>query len=102
MLDMIVAAVAILLMGFSVRLRGSISPGYLGIAMVNVMDLSNTLTNLVKFWTLLETSLGAIARVKNFAADTAPEEEVGEREEPARNWPAAGAIEFMDVSAAYE
>ncbi|KAI0449436.1 oligomycin resistance ATP-dependent permease yor1 [Xylaria acuta] len=59
--------------GLAVALRSRINPGLLGIALVQLASLSHALTALVQFWTLLETPLGAIARIKDFS-DTSPEE----------------------------
>jgi len=51
---------------------------------------------------MLETSLGAIARVKNFERDVKPEAKEGENQEPpSPDWPTHGAIEFQDVTASH-
>ena len=53
-------------------------------------------------WTKLETSLGAVSRVKNFPALTGSEN-VPEADHLApESWPSNGNIEFRDVSAAYK
>ncbi|RDW60255.1 hypothetical protein BP5796_11861 [Coleophoma crateriformis] len=62
--DLIVAGLAIFLITLATTLRSSISAGLLGIALVNGMSLGSTLSNLIQFWTSLETSLCAIARLK--------------------------------------
>ncbi|RYC65696.1 hypothetical protein CHU98_g529 [Xylaria longipes] len=101
-LDLVVAGLAVLLVGLAVALRSRINPGLLGIALVQLPSLSHALTALVQFWTLLETSLGAIARIKDFS-DTTPEEAIAqESSEPPSNWPSHGAVTFESVSACYE
>jgi ATP-binding cassette, subfamily C (CFTR/MRP), member 1 len=100
-LDMIVAVIAVLLMSFAVVLRSRINPGLLGVAMVNVMNLNTTLTNLVEFWTLLETSLGAVSRVKEFTENTESENLTGEDRIPPPEWPLRGDLEITGMSAAY-
>lgn len=100
-LDMVVAVIAILLMSLAVALRSRIDPGFLGVAMVNVMSLSSALTNLVNFWTLLETSLGAVSRIKDFTENTVSENLPGEDQLPQPEWPAKGNLSLHGVSAAY-
>ncbi|KAJ5142866.1 uncharacterized protein N7515_001653 [Penicillium bovifimosum] len=99
-LNLIVAAIAVLLVGASVALRSSVDPGLLGIALVMMMDLGVTLSELIQNWTLLETSLGAIARIKEFSEKTPNEESnmVGRNLDELAEWPTRGEIEFVDTS----
>jgi ATP-binding cassette subfamily C (CFTR/MRP) protein 1 len=69
-LDLIVAALAVIVVALAVSQRGTTSAGLLGVALTNVLGFSQSLTRLVTEWTTLETSLGAISRVRSFAADT--------------------------------
>lgn len=101
MLDLTVAGIAILLIILAVFLRDKISPGLLGIALVQVTNLGLTLTNLIMHWTTLETSLGAVARIKSFSEDTPSELMVGEDATPDAQWPARGHLTFEGVSASY-
>ncbi|KAI1272257.1 P-loop containing nucleoside triphosphate hydrolase protein [Xylaria sp. FL0933] len=101
-LDLVVAGLAVLLVGLAVALRSKISPGFLGIALVQLTGLSHALTSLVQYWTLLETSLGAIARIKDFSENTPSETTAEESREPPSNWPHRGALTFDSVSASYE
>ncbi|KAI1313225.1 P-loop containing nucleoside triphosphate hydrolase protein [Xylaria venustula] len=101
-LDFVVAGLAILLVGLAVALRSKINPGFLGIALVQLTSLSQALTNLVQFWTLLETSLGAISRIKDFSENTPRESTAEELNEPPLHWPQDGALTFDSVSASYE
>ena len=52
-------------------------------------------------WTVLETSLGAIARLRDFEAETKVEAKDGEEIEPAKDWPSNGLIEFQNLTASY-
>ena len=85
----------------AVAFRHKIDPGFIGIALVNMMTLSHALTNLVQFWTLLETSLGAIARIKDFSENTPVENKPGEIEDMEASWPCRGSLEFDGVLASY-
>ncbi|KAI0858183.1 P-loop containing nucleoside triphosphate hydrolase protein [Xylaria cubensis] len=101
-LDLVVAGLAIILVALAVALRSKINPGLLGIALVQLTSLSHALTALVQFWTLLETSLGAIARIKDFS-ETTPREALAEESSDAPStWPNHGAVTFESVSARYE
>ncbi|KAI5206442.1 putative ABC transporter [Aureobasidium subglaciale] len=72
-LDLIVAALAVIVVALAVSRRGTTSVGLLGVALTNVLGFSQSLTRLVTEWTTLETSLGAISRVRSFAASTEQE-----------------------------
>ena len=100
-LDLIVACIAIILMSLTVGLKGKISPGLLGIALVQIMDIGQILSQLITSWTMLETSLGAISRVKGFEAETPCEDLPGENQTLPEHWPKAGSVEFKGISASY-
>jgi ATP-binding cassette subfamily C (CFTR/MRP) protein 1 len=51
---------------------------------------------------MLETSIGAVSRVKAFNADTQSEALPAEIVVPPESWPARGLIEFRGVSASYK
>ena len=98
-LNLIVAGLAVLLVGISLRLKESISPGLLGVALTSVMGLGQTLSMLIQSWTMLETSLGAVTRINQFAAET-PKEPDGP-DVPPENWPDRGAISISGLYAKY-
>ncbi|RAL60312.1 hypothetical protein DID88_000088 [Monilinia fructigena] len=72
-LDLIVTALAVILMILIVKLRANISPGYVGLALLNVMTFNEALAQIIKNWTNMETAVGAVSRLKNFSAITASE-----------------------------
>ena len=84
-----------------VKLRTDISPSYVGLALLNIMNFNELLAQIIKNWTLLETSFGAIARLKSFSATTANENLASESALVPENWPSCGDIEFKNVSASY-
>ncbi|EEP79833.1 hypothetical protein UREG_04679 [Uncinocarpus reesii 1704] len=100
-LDLIVAAIATILIVLVVQLRGTIGGGYAGVALVNVVQFSQSIKLLITFWTTLETHIGAIARIKVFNETMVPEDKDSENNTPPTNWPGEGGIEFKDVSAEY-
>lgn len=57
------------------------------------------MTQLIQSWTQLETSLGAVTRINEFA-ETTPREQDGP-DLPPENWPSQGAIKISNLSAKY-
>ncbi|KAH6703299.1 multidrug resistance protein MDR [Leptodontidium sp. MPI-SDFR-AT-0119] len=101
-LDLVVAAIAVLLMVLVVALRGKLSAGFVGVALLNVILFSQSLKLLLTFWTEVETHIGAIARIKSFTTNAETEDLPSENQDPPPEWPAYGAINFNNVSAAYK
>ncbi|KAK9426251.1 putative ABC multidrug transporter [Seiridium unicorne] len=103
MLDFFVAIVAVVLVAFAVNFQGTTTQGALGVALINIISFNTELTELVNNWTDLETSLGAIARLRYFLRETPSEDAKGGLATPLPGeWPTTGAIQFEDVSAAYK
>lgn len=100
MLNLIVAAITVLLVGISFALRTRVDSGLLGIVLVMMMDLGLVLSELIQNWTLLETSLGAISRIKDFAEETCDEESntVIQTQSELPEWPTEGEITFVGAS----
>lgn len=100
-LDLTTAALALLVVGFAVYLRGSVSIGLTGVSLVQLISLSETLNLFMQFWTSMETSLGGVARIKQFSEETGEEYLAGENAEPEANWPAMGHVVIEDLCASY-
>jgi ATP-binding cassette, subfamily C (CFTR/MRP), member 1 len=101
-LDLMVAALAVLLVSFVVTIKDSPTGGSVGVGLLNILSLSQNLASLIRSWTLLETSLGAIARVKE-VVDNTPNEDAGDlKQDPPAGWPGNGSICFRGVSATYK
>ena len=96
------AGIAVVLVGFALGFSNTATQGSIGLAMLNVMEFSQSLSMLVTSWTGLETSLGAIARLKGFLAETKPERQEGEDDVPAPDWPQRGSIQLQGVTAKYK
>ena len=101
-LDLLVAAVAVILMILVVELRGVLSGAYVGIALLNVVYFSQYLKLLLQYWTMLETHIGAVARIKNFTSATSGEDLPTENKQPPALWPSQGVIQFENVNASYD
>jgi ABC-type multidrug transport system fused ATPase/permease subunit len=101
-LDLIVAALGILLVSLATQLPSSTSGGRLGVAMLNILGFSQSLSQFIFFYTDLEMSLQAVSRVKEFVETTVSEEASPQSLTPLPgNWPARGAVEFRDITASY-
>ncbi|KAK2005293.1 ABC transporter [Colletotrichum eremochloae] len=103
-LSVIVAVIAIVVVTLSTQLRSN--AGFVGESMVSLMSFGKTLSNLVEQCTLLETSIGAVARLKSFSdstpqENTFQEESLGEAIIPPDSWPTRGLIEIKGVSASH-
>ncbi|KAK6085810.1 ABC multidrug transporter [Seiridium cupressi] len=101
-LDLIVAALALLVVGLAVRLRESVSVGLTGVSLVQLITFAETVRMPILWWTSLGTSIGAVARIKQFSENTPDEELLGEGNIPPQNWPSQGAIELQGICATYD
>ncbi|KAH3906329.1 hypothetical protein HBI56_195160 [Parastagonospora nodorum] len=98
-LDFVVAGIATILIVLVVVLRGKLSAGYVGVALLNVVLFSQSIKLLITFWTQLETHIGSVARIKNFTTDPTAEDKDTEDHIPPATWPSRGKIEFNDITA---
>ena len=101
-LDIFVAVVAVLLVTFATQFDQTSSGAAIGIAMLNVLSLSTALSQTIQIWTSLETSIGAISRLKQVENEVDSEEAGDLNDEPPPEWPHTGCIDFKDVSASYK
>ncbi|KAF1843510.1 ABC transporter-like protein [Cucurbitaria berberidis CBS 394.84] len=100
-LDFTSGGIAIVLAGVVVAMKGSIDPGFVGLAFVNIISFNSNLKLLVTYWTQLETSIGAIYRIKKYADDTPAEDLPHEIEQVPPQWPDRGVVELHYISASY-
>ncbi|KAL7760511.1 hypothetical protein ACKLNR_010601 [Fusarium oxysporum f. sp. zingiberi] len=99
-LDMIVMILAAVLTTLAVRLHSN--SGFTGASLVTLMSFGESLSGIVIYYTRLETSIGAISRLKTFNATVKPEGKEGEDMVPPENWPQHGSVELNNVSASYQ
>ncbi|KAJ6134374.1 ABC transporter integral membrane type 1 [Penicillium sp. IBT 18751x] len=97
-----VAGFAIVLVGIAVATRGNLSAGFLGVALLNIVTFTENLQGLIMQWTVLETSIGAVSRIRHFERTVESEHQEHETIDPPVSWPDQGAIEFRDVVASYQ
>ncbi|KFY64271.1 hypothetical protein V496_03372 [Pseudogymnoascus sp. VKM F-4515 (FW-2607)] len=100
-IDLLVAALAIILVALIVRFRHIADAGFVGLALINIMSFNMTLSAVIIHWTATETSLGAVSRIKSFVDSTSSENLSVESQDVPENWPSEGRITFSNVSASY-
>ncbi|KAI8264025.1 ABC transporter [Colletotrichum sp. SAR11_239] len=101
-LDLVVGALALIVVAMATSLTDKFTPGAVGVAMVLVLGFNSDLAVTIKNWTALETSIGAVSRIREFANETPSEErELGSNGFPPAGWPLKGAIKFENVTAGY-
>lgn len=100
-LDLTTAGIATLVVVMATSINGTASSAGIGVSLFNILSFNNRLSYLIVAWTTLETSLGAIARCKNFEESTPSENLPGENQEPPTNWPVKGAFTLKNITAAY-
>ncbi|TGJ82199.1 hypothetical protein E0Z10_g6546 [Xylaria hypoxylon] len=100
-LDLLVAGLCVLVVSLAVIFRTTTTGGQIGIALLIIQTISGTLTRLLQAWTQLETSLGAVSRIKSLDETVLPEDKECECLEPAADWPDKGTVEFDNVVASY-
>ncbi|KAI0521679.1 putative ABC transporter [Xylaria bambusicola] len=101
-LDLLAAAIATTVVVTAVAFKGHVSGAEIGVALNTMLVTNTTLLRLVESWALLETSLGAIARVKTLENMTPFEGGRVPGLDPAPDWPQKGHIKLKQVTAAYQ
>ncbi|KAJ5759293.1 multidrug resistance protein MDR [Penicillium odoratum] len=97
-LDLVVAGVAVMLAVLSVFVPNI---GPVGVSLISLITFNQQLAELINFWTLMETSIGAITRVRSF--EKVPTEDLPlENQDPPSTWPSEGSIIFQGADMAYK
>jgi len=99
-LGLVVMALAVILVTLSTQLHSN--SGFAGASLYSLLTLGENLAGIVLWYTRLETSIGAISRLKTFNETVKPEDQDGEDIILPEEWPSNGVIELKGVSASYE
>ena len=127
-LDLVVGGMAVVLVGVAVGIAPdpdtsnddekkkmtAISAGALGVSLVLVMTFNELIVQALQAWTRLETSIGAVARVRDFVRTTPKEEDPtatasydngGNTDDGGEGrlagWPSRGEIKIEKICASY-
>ncbi|KAK4500247.1 hypothetical protein PRZ48_008436 [Zasmidium cellare] len=100
-LGLVTAAVAVVVVSMAMTIPQSSSAGSIGVSLLSVLSFSFYMTFTINAWTALETSLGAVARCKNFEASTKSEDRPEDCQVPEPSWPATGEVLITNLRASY-
>jgi ABC-type multidrug transport system fused ATPase/permease subunit len=100
-LELCVMTVAVVLVAMALNLPDSTSEGAIGLALLNLISFGSGMANLINAWTRLETSLGAVSRLRSFLNETPMESEPLAEAMLPEGWPEHGRIEIKDLKANY-
>lgn len=99
-MNILVAILAVVLVSLATQL--SSEAGNVGAGLVTLITLGTTLTSIIVAYTGLETSLGAISRLKNFGEETELEKSNMGDLSPDKTWPMHGRVQLQSVEASYD
>ena len=100
-LDTMVAALAVVLVAVIVTWRDKFNPGSVGVSLVMVIGFSAALMRAIKSWTQIESSIGAVARVKRFVDDTETEDKLDANEDMDLEWLQNGSLQIENLDASH-
>ncbi|KAJ6781269.1 hypothetical protein PWT90_09203 [Aphanocladium album] len=99
-LGMLVAVLAIAVIILATQLKAD--AGFTGAGMVSIINFGGYLSSIVVNYTLLETSIGAVNRLKTFSEATPTEDSASGDRAPPPSWPSSGHVVMRGVSASYD
>ncbi|KAM0462124.1 hypothetical protein ACHAO4_001319 [Trichoderma viride] len=100
-LSAVVTALATLVVVLVTQVKAVTGAGFAGASMVSLMSLGDYVSNLIRMYTLLEISIGAVSRLKSFRETVLPESSPEEDAVLPPLWPLHGSLEIKGVSASY-
>lgn len=100
-LGLIVATIAVMMTVLTTQLHTDSS--FTGASLVALMSFGELVAGIVRAYTQLETSIGAVSRLRSFSTKVPREDEfTGDVLEPEETWPHNGNVEMKNIYAAYE
>lgn len=99
-LGLAMAILAVILISIVVTLHHKFSASSVGVSLIMLIGFNEVLARLIETWTQMESSVGAVARVRRFVAETPAEQTVGKKHPP-KNWPNAGRLTLSGLVASY-
>ncbi|MCJ1354151.1 MAG: hypothetical protein MMC33_004138 [Icmadophila ericetorum] len=97
--DILTTGLGIIVVSFAIQFRTN--SGFTGVALINLMSVNLMMKNTIVTWTSVETSIGAVSRVKSFNEATLPEDQPWETALPPKGWPDKGDITIQNITAGY-
>ena len=93
--------VAISLIALTIGYRDTTTGAGIGLALNLIIVANSTLLKLVQSWASLETSLGAVSRLKGVQDSVSVEDEVCDTSDPGPLWPLSGETMIENISVSY-
>lgn len=101
--DLCVLGVATILVSVALCVQSTTSQNAIGLALLTVIQFGDSIITLINTWINMETSLGAIARIRSFAQDTPSEEDhSGAGTALPSSCLKRGSVEMFEVTATYK
>ncbi|KAL7925630.1 multidrug resistance-associated protein [Trichoderma austrokoningii] len=97
----VVTVLATLVVVLVTQVKAVTGAGFAGASMVSLMSLGDYISALIRMYTLLEVSIGAVSRLKSFRETVLPESTPDEDAVLPPLWPLHGSLEIKGVSASY-
>lgn len=99
-LDMFACTIGTTVTVFALKFSQTTSAPALGLAFLNLIWFGLALGFFISAWVGLETSVGALSRLREFLDRTPVESQVPHKDLPP-NWPERGGLQFRNVTATY-
>lgn len=99
-LALVVMVIAVILVTLAVVLQSS--SAFAGASLFALLSFSDTLSGCILYFSRLETSMGAIARLEAFSRDVRSENRLEESVVPQETWPEKGVVVLQSVNASYQ
>lgn len=93
---------AVIMVIFAIFWDHATTKSSIGLGFIGLLSLGEALQFFVTTWTTMETSMGAIARLRTFWEETPQEVDDPNPVHVPPKWPQQGVIEFKDVTATYK
>lgn len=100
-MDTITLFMALTIIIIALCVEKIVSASGVALSMLSLITLSYESMQFVRQWMLVETSIGALARTRDFIQNTPIEEDPEEITRTGRSWPQKGAIKMHNVVAKY-
>lgn len=99
-MDLLVLAIALAMLPIAFNIELSTTASGIALSLVSLIQFSDILCQFIRCWTSLETSFGALARLRQLLRTTPQESSAGGDVDPA--WPHEGRVIMQNVTSRYE
>ncbi|XWW94212.1 hypothetical protein V2A60_002155 [Cordyceps javanica] len=101
-LDLSTGVAAVVVVALAVKFPDTATASSMGLSMMSLISFSSDINEFISASVIMETALGAVARIRTYAATTPAEAFQGGGPPVPAEWPSSGKIELSSVSAVYK